>query len=228
MAPDERHIRVHRTARFYMLGAPAGETTELWIACHGYGQLAAGFAKALEPLASDQRVVVVPEALNRFYLDEPMKYHGPSSQVGASWMTREDRERDIADNIDYLDTLAATVRDEIPAKTISVVALGFSQGVATAARWAALGNVEIRHLILWAGTVPPDLPGERGDRLFRGASLTLVAGRRDEVVTPAAAEKARTALREQGIAARVELFDGGHALNGELLRRLSAEISSAA
>ncbi|MGH7679044.1 MAG: alpha/beta hydrolase, partial [Gemmatimonadaceae bacterium] len=70
MPPVERHIRVHRTARFYLLGAPAKQATELWVACHGYGQLAGGFAAALEPLADGGRTVVVPEALSRFYLDD--------------------------------------------------------------------------------------------------------------------------------------------------------------
>jgi hypothetical protein len=32
----------------------------------------------------------------RFYFDDPAKRHGPDSPVGASWMTRADREREIA------------------------------------------------------------------------------------------------------------------------------------
>ena len=66
------------------------------MACHGYGQLGASFSKALEPLEGDARVIAVPEALNRFYLDDPAKRHGPDSPVGATWMTREDRLTDIS------------------------------------------------------------------------------------------------------------------------------------
>lgn len=63
----ERHLRVARTARLFFLGEPGRATRDLWAACHWYGQLAASFAPALEALRSDERVVVAPEALSRFY-----------------------------------------------------------------------------------------------------------------------------------------------------------------
>jgi predicted esterase len=228
MPPAERHVRVHRTARFYVLGTPDARTKELWVACHGYGQSAASFAKALEPLVDERRVVVAPEALSRFYLDDPAKRHGPDSPVGASWMTREDREREIIDYVEYLDLVTSSVRDETGDANPVIVALGFSQGVATAARWSALGQTSIRHLILWAGTIPNDLPTDRGDKLFRGASIVLVAGRRDTFLTPGAAEQAHASLEQHGIRSRVVTFDGGHTLNSETLRRLAKEISSGA
>ena len=37
----------------------------------------------------------MPEGLSRFYLDDPRKRHGPDAPIGASWMTREDREHEI-------------------------------------------------------------------------------------------------------------------------------------
>lgn len=226
MPPAERHVRVHRTARFYVLGTPDARTKELWVACHGYGQSAASFANALEPLMDPGRVVVAPEALSRFYLDDPAKRHGPNSPVGASWMTREDRESEIADYVQYLDMVAATMAREMRGGSPTVIALGFSQGVATAARWAAMGQTAIRHLILWAGTVPSDLPSDRGDKLFRGASVVLVAGRRDTFLSPEAAEQAHATLEQSGIRSRVATFDGAHTLNTETLRRLATEISS--
>ena len=226
MPPSERHVRVHRTARFYVLGAPDARTKELWVACHGYGQSAANFAKALEPLVDEGRVVVAPEALSRFYLDDPAKRHGPDSPVGASWMTRDDRENEITDYVEYLDAVTAAISREMDGSRPSVTALGFSQGVATAARWTALGQTAIRHLILWAGTVPNDLPTDRGDKLFRGASVVLVAGRRDTFVPPEAAEQAHATLEQHGIRSRVVTFDGAHTLNSETLRRLAKEIST--
>jgi predicted esterase len=227
MPPSEHHLRVHRTARFYRLGTPGARTKEIWICCHGYGQLAAAFARALEPLQdeSDRRVVIVPEALNRFYLDDPNKRHGPDSPVGATWMTREDRERDIDDNITYLDDLVAEVRRDVDA-SVPIIALGFSQGVATVCRWAVLGRTGIQQLILWAGTLPTDLPSGRGDHLFRGATVTMVVGNSDSMVPAASIERDVTALVEQGIAMQVIRFDGGHALKSETLRALAAGVSS--
>jgi predicted esterase len=171
---------------------------------------------------------VVPEALNRFYLDDPTKHHGPDSPVGATWMTREDREHEIADYVEYLDLLASTVLQETGGSAVRVTALGFSQGVATAARWAALGRTSIQRLVLWSGSLPADLPADRGRQLFRDASLVLVVGRRDPMVSAAAIERDEASLRERGIAARVVRFDGGHALNRDVLRALAAEPSTAA
>lgn len=222
MPAIERHIRVNRTARFFELGAPGPTTREVWVACHGYGQLAAPFANALEPLNDGSRIVVAPEALNRFYLDEPGKHHGPDSPVGAGWMTREDREHEIADYVEYLDLVASTVRGELGVRQLRVVALGFSQGVATACRWAALGRTEIHRLIIWAGPLPTDLPTDRGDRLFRGADVVMVAGRQDRVVPLKFLEKEHRALVERGLPTELVLYDGGHALHSETLRHIAS------
>lgn len=224
--PVERHLRVQRWARHYLIGDPAG-ARELWIACHGYGQLAAPFARALEPLRDSRRVVVVPEALNRFYLDDPARPHGADSPIGAGWMTREDREREIEDYVSYLDALAAAVRGEMQAPPGEAIALGFSQGVATVCRWAALGRTRFARLVLWGGSVPQDLPRDRGAALFHGAALLLVAGRKDTLVPPEAVGRQRDAFVHAGLSAELALHDGGHALNSELLRRLSrATVSS--
>lgn len=222
MPPIERHIRVHRTARFYQLGATAQGVDELWVACHGYGQLASGFIVALAVLGSDRRVVIAPEALNRFYVDDARGHHGPNAPVGATWMTREDRDRDIHDYVEYLDLVTATVVREL-AHPPRITALGFSQGVATAARWAALGTTSLTRLILWGGTLPPDLPTDRGASLFKSAAVTLVAGEKDQLASLSAMEQARTSLAARGIQAALMVHDGGHALNSRALADLAAQ-----
>ena len=219
--PVERHIRVPRTARIYEIGTPGPRTRELWVACHGYGQLAAPFAKALEPLNDGSRLIVAPEALSRFYLDDPLKQHGPTSPIGASWMTREDREHEIMDYVEYLDLVAATALGALGNGDIPVIAFGFSQGVATACRWTALGQTAIRRLIIWAGTVPSDLPKDKGDRLFRGAELVIVAGRKDRVVPMELLEKEHQSLALRGLQSTLRLYDGGHSLHSATLRRLT-------
>ena len=193
------------------------------MACHGYGQLAPAFADALEPLRSESRVVAVPEALSRFYLDDPAKRHGPDSPIGASWMTREDREREIADYVAYLDQVADTLAREIGSRELRVVALGFSQGAATACRWAASGSTRIARLVVWGGTLPKDLPDARGDALFRGAAVTLVGGRKDKLATPDALEQDQRALSERGIAVSLVWHDGGHSLSSGTLREIAAQ-----
>ena len=51
--------------------------------------------------------------------------------IGASWMTREAREREISDYVAYLDEVALWIRRELGCELAPTV-LGFSQGVATA------------------------------------------------------------------------------------------------
>ena len=218
----ERHLRVARTARLFFLGEPGRSTRELWIACHGYGQLASSFAPALEPLRANDRVVVAPEALSRFYLDDPVKRHGPDSPIGASWMTREDREREITDYVDYLDAVAEAVVAETPGN-IRITGLGFSQGAATVCRWAALGRTKLARVVVWAGTLPQDLPAGNGAALFRGAELVLVGGRKDKLATPEALERDKTWLTERSIPARLLWHEGGHVLSSSLLREIAAQ-----
>jgi predicted esterase len=218
----ERHLRVSRTARLFFLGEPGKGTRDVWVACHGYGQLASAFAAALEPLRSPERVVVAPEALSRFYLDDPAKRHGPDSPIGASWMTREDREREIADYVDYLDAVVDAVLAETP-RGVRVTGLGFSQGAATISRWAALGKTKLARLVVWGGTLPQDLPAGNGSALFRGAEVVLVGGRKDKLATPEAMERDRTALSERAIPVRLLWHEGGHSLSSSVLREIAAQ-----
>jgi predicted esterase len=174
------------------------------------------------------RALLAPEGLSRFYLDDPAKRHGPDSPVGASWMTREDREREITDYVEYLDLVVSEIQRELERRDTRVVALGFSQGVATACRWTAFGHTKIHRLIVWGGSIPTDLPTDRGDQLFRGAVVTLVAGRADRLVPIDALERDRRELAKRGIHATLVTHDGGHSLNSDGLRALAAAASSGA
>ncbi len=146
---------------------------ELWFACHGYGQLASTFIRDLSALDDGTRLIVAPEALSRFYLDSP------DQNVGASWMTREDRQNEIDDYLKYLDSVRANVFSRITDTTISVTVLGFSQGAATAARWACRRTFAIKRLILWGETLPPELEDEESVRRLRSMQLSVAGGTRE-------------------------------------------------
>jgi hypothetical protein len=67
---------------------------------HGYAQLAERFLRWFRPVDDGQTWIVAPEALSRFYLETTLKgSHGPA--IGATWLTREAREADLADHVDY-------------------------------------------------------------------------------------------------------------------------------
>ena len=65
---------------------------ELWYVLHGYGQLAAPFLEEFRAIDDGTRLIVAPEALSRFYEGDAQARLHKDASVGASWMTREDRE----------------------------------------------------------------------------------------------------------------------------------------
>ena len=215
---QEHHIGVKRTARYFSLGGSSREVGEVWFVCHGYGQLAARFLEKLRVLDDGRRYLVAPEGLSRFYLSE-----SPAERrVGASWMTREDRLAEIDDYVPYLDAVSADVFRSLDRARVTVHALGYSQGAATASRWVAMGKAKIDRLTLWGGEFPPDLDLTVDTVVSRlqAAHLTLVYGRSDEYITAKIVQTTTARLRQHGIPYREVPFEGGHELNEAVLRSL--------
>jgi predicted esterase len=204
----EHHLEVTKTARYWTLGDPS-RAREIWFVLHGYKQLARRFLRRFETIATDERLIVAPEALSRFYASAEPGRHGPASIVGASWMTKEDRLVEIDDYVTYLDHLAGVVL-EAP---LPVTVLGFSQGVATATRWVTKGAVSADHLVLWAGFAPHDLDLERAAQVFSRTDLVLVRGDEDPGFTPDLAQSERVALEGAGIRYRTITYSGGHEID---------------
>lgn len=216
----EHHIPVGRTARYYTLGTPGPGVKQLWVACHGYGQLARYFLRRFAPLDDGTQLIVAPEGMSRFYLSDPGGSHA-KARVGATWMTREDRLNEIRDYVAYLDAVYQRVVAGWPRPGIRVFALGFSQGVATACRWAALGAAPVDELILWAERVPPDLDFDVTGERLRRMRITLVAGATDPAVPPGALTEECQRLAGHGIASEVLTFPGGHELDAQTLQSIA-------
>lgn len=215
----ERRLTVPRTARYYLLGEAAPTVRDVWIACHGYAQLAGEFLKEFERLRDAARLIVAPEALSRFY--QKGGRHGPGSAVGASWMTREDRLAEIDDYVRYLDALHDAVFQTVSRAAARLTVLGYSQGAATASRWVAFGRAKVERLILWGGLLPPDLDLEAARGRLAPVSLVLVAGRRDRFVDEPTLSSQVASLEHLGLAPRVVRHSGGHGLDGEVLADLA-------
>jgi predicted esterase len=210
---QEHHLSVSRTARYFTLGSPE-QARDVWIVCHGYGKLAARFLERFRLLEDDQRCIVAPEGLSRFYATESLA----ERRVGASWMTREDRLHEIEDYVRYLD---AVYKQVVPPRA-SITVLGFSQGAATVCRWVTMGVSRVDRLIVWGGEVPPDLDLTRGgaaERL-RASRLTLVYGTRDEFFTPKIVTATESRLREHAIPYELVSFEGGHEIHEATLAQL--------
>lgn len=219
----EHHIEVARTARYVTLGPADGSARDLWFVLHGQGQLAARFVEQFAPLDDGTRLIVAPEALSRYYVDRAPAAPGEPPRVGASWMTRDDREAEISDYLGYLDAVYARVCPAGPGEGGRLTVLGFSQGAATASRWVALGTPRAHRLVCWGGAVAHDVALGAGGAGLRGARLTLVAGTRDEYASPEAVAAEETRLRAAGVAYELRSYDGGHRIHAATLLAVAAE-----
>jgi predicted esterase len=209
---NTRHLPVARTARYHTLGPEHGDVTELWIVLHGYAQTAERFLRDFTALEDGRTLIVAPEALSRFYLETTLEgRHG--QVVGANWLTREDREADLADHLRYLDQLLHHLMDGFGTWRPRFSLLGFSQGSVMAARWVAQGSIHPERLILWGTPLPRDVPPATLAPRIGGMPVIFTAGDRDPYAPAETIEASADALREAGATARVCRFEGGHRID---------------
>lgn len=211
--PVAHHLRVGRTARYFTQGELEG-AGEVWFVLHGYSMLAASFLQWFAPAAEPGRLLVAPEGLSRSYFEDR-----GGRRVGASWMTKEDREAEIEDYLHYLDRLAERIRMSVSGEP-RIEVHGFSQGAATASRWVAMGSIRPDRLVLWSAGVPPDLPVDRYAERLNRAGLRIAMGTRDRYVSEQDLQQEVARLAAHGITPVVHRFEGGHRVDAGLLRAL--------
>lgn len=212
---EERHLTTTRRARYMVAGDPAS-APELWVVIHGYGQLARDFIADFEVLAQAGCAVIAPEALNRYYKDGGASGSHAETPVGTTWMTREHRDAEIADYVEYLDRVVA--RERAPGQRLGVI--GFSQGVATAIRWVALGTTTFDRVVAWAGQLPHDLDLTASRHRFPARGVEFVVGERDAYREWIGLDRQQERVRAAGLATGVTMFEGGHRLDDGALTGL--------
>ena len=212
---EEHSFKGAKTARYFTHGNDITRSEQVWFVLHGYGQLANYFLKNFEQLDPDKHFVVSAEGFHRFYLE------GFSGRVGASWMTKESRLTDIEDYVNFLDSLFNSFN--IPEEA-EVNLLGFSQGVATALRWLALGEANPFHrLILWAGSFPPDLPPEGAKRVLSIPKVHCVVGDDDPFIKKDQLKKTKLHLDTMGIKPSWFRYSGDHRIPKQALEKLMSK-----
>jgi predicted esterase len=201
----ETRVIVAQTHGRYLIEGPPG--APMLVGFHGYMENAALHMAILRQIANGRpwRLVSV-QGLHRFY-------NRAHTVVIANWMTSEDRELAIADNIAYVKAVMEEARSAESAQRPLVFA-GFSQGVAMAYRAAAFVT-PCDGLILLAGDVPPDVAP-----VAKSLPRTLLGrGSRDEWYDDAKTHKDLETLRAAGVITEEFIFDGGHEWHEAMIAR---------
>lgn len=208
------YLSVPKTFRYFTYGDPTKARFLLYV-FHGYGQLAEYFIRKFHGLGEDY-FIVAPEGMHRFYLK------GSSGRVGASWMTKEERETDISDNLNFLNSLHEWILSEHEFQR--VIILGFSQGGATAARWHYNGSVNADHLIIWASVFPPDLNIEQEITDNIQDSNGFFIGDQDQFYTDVQQKEQLHLYRSKGFESTH--YNGDHDISLSVLRPFLEKITS--
>lgn len=187
---------------------------------HGYAQSAEDMMDVLVAIpGSDERTLLSIQALNRFYTRGDQK-------IVASWMTRQDRDQTIADNIVYVDRALAEIETgtHFEQKSPGLFFLGFSQGVAMAYRAALLGERPAAGIIAIGGDIPPDVkavPAERWPRVM------IAVGAKDQWYTADKIAADEAFLKIHGVAYEIYRHDAGHDITADV-REAAARFLAAA
>jgi predicted esterase len=198
-----------RTHGRYLVDIPERRRGTL-VGFHGYKENADIQMKVLRRIAGDRPLGLISiQGLHRFYTK--------GGDVVASWMTKQDREHAIADNVAYVSHVLTAVASE-SGLTRPVVYVGFSQGVAMAYRAAAFAERPCDALIALAGDVPPDVAP-----VASTLPRTLIGrGTEEQFYTAEKAAKDVEMLRASGVAVTEFVFDGGHVWVPAFLERCAA------
>lgn len=215
MLSQQIFIPAQRQCKVVYLGNPTNRIKRIWIVLHGYGQLAQYFIKNFESVIDDETLIVAPEGMSRFYLD------GLSGRVGSSWMTKEEREREIEDNNAYLDGVTEHVLnlcDDAINPEINVLA--FSQGVPVACRWLIRSKCQPKKFCLWAGALPHDVQLLMLRELFDKIKGIVVYGVEDEYITQIGAQSVYDLIEKHKLQLEIHTFNGGHKIDTDTLKKV--------
>lgn len=208
-------IKILSEKTFYANDIGDENSDHLIYVLHGYGQLSRYFIKKFEDI-QHRAYIVAPEGMHRFY------NQGTEGRVGASWMTKENREDDINDNIHWLNDLHAHLTTNRNYKRITII--GFSQGGATAVRWLTKGVIFSANLILWGSIFPPDVPFDK-QITNKIKYFKFVVGDKDPYFTNQN-DNQKLKKEMEDLGAKVIIFSGEHDIDTITLMQIIDEIDN--
>ena len=218
MHVSHHKISVTKTAHYSTHGQLTKTTKYIWIACHGYGQLASRMIERFDFLDTEDHFVIAAEGLNRFY------WHKNNKPVSA-WMTSQDRYDEINDFVAYLDTLYSKYCQHVNQAEVKIVLFGFSQGCATLWRWIHARQPRFDYLINWAGWIPEDISFVHLLEYLNASQMHLHYGNEDHFITDETVSKITDVIKANHLDVTVSQFDGKHVIpKEELISFVSSNI----
>jgi predicted esterase len=207
----ERIIKAAVRGRYLSILPPVPGPAPLLLGFHGYAEDAEVQLDRLRSIpGSECWLTVSIQALHRFYQRR-------TDRVVASWMTRQDRELAIADNLEYVATCIDAISTEQPTLPATVFA-GFSQGAGMAFRAAVNADGRTASVIATGGDIPPELSPSALSRL---SAVLIARGKSDTWYSDAQFNADRRRLADAGVPVQTLEFDGGHEWSPELIAAAS-------
>jgi predicted esterase len=199
----------------YLVHATSSAAPLLLAGFHGYAEAAEAQLGRMKTIPGSESCVIVSiQGLHRFY-------RGRSQDVVASWMTRQEREFAIADNLAYVEAVIASVVARFTPGDRRVFT-GFSQGVAMAFR-AACASPRPCGVVALGGDIPPELDAAALSRL---PGVLIGRGERDPWYSPATADEDVARLREADVPVTSVPLDAAHEWTEEFSRASGEFIAS--
>ena len=214
----KNQISISKTAKYSQLGKCCKKIDTVWFVLHGYGMLSEYFIKKFESILNEKTLVIAPEATNRFYLGDNY------SRVGASWMTKLNREEEINDNILYLEKLYLRIKKEIGHDNFKLNTLGFSQGGPALVRWLMSNKLNVNSMILWGSDIPKDSLKTENKLRWNSINLKIVIGSNDEYINDESRKRFVQSVKSYGLTYDLIEYDGNHKIIEKELEKLVASL----
>lgn len=207
---QKQEFKVTKTARYFTLGNLDVQTKEIWFVLHGYAQTADVFLEDFKVLESENSFIVAPEGLSRFY------WKDFTNNPVASWMTKTDREVDIVDNIEYLNSLYLKITEGLDLKKVKINFLGFSQGVATLSRWLYSGVVKSDANYFYAGDLAKECSYSKSKN-FTDAKNYFIYGSKDFFISESKVLEFKNDFLDKNLNLNIFTFEGKHQIHQDAL-----------
>ncbi|APG59230.1 alpha/beta hydrolase [Christiangramia salexigens] len=188
------------------------KTKNIWLVFHGIGYLSRYFLKYFKHLDPEENYIIAPQAQAKYYLN------GEYRHVGSSWLTRENRDMEIENVMNYID---AVFKNEGLQDTSNLNILGYSQGVSVATRYVANRKINCSNLILHSGKVPEELEAKDFNN-SNSTRFSFIYGNKDQYLNPEVLKAEKNRLQKifpQNL--DIISFEGEHEVNKEVISKFA-------